>query len=158
MRLSHPYVWVFLVIGTVLGGVALLALRVVTAAIEAVRRRRWETERGARAAWERLTASVEQALRITDLGDFRLVVRVPPVTGGYRDAAASGVRLKSIVRLAAPVARAIESANSLPVLVHPTQPAVVEVDLEQLMGDPAVGLELTRDAYVRNGRTKWSAL
>src|SRR5690349_7455489 len=96
MRISHPFVWVFLLVGTALG---LLFIAFVKAH-RAWRSARWPRERERRNTWRRGTAAVHTARRITEAGDFRLVLVVHPehASPQYRSAPAA-LRLTGVVRI-----------------------------------------------------------
>jgi len=153
MRFSHPYVWVLLCIGFVLLGV----LGALWAGYEVVLRRwrafRWPRERERRRAWSRVLARVDRAERVTELGDFILVLGIRPGADSatYRDAAEE-VRWRRIVRLPSSAAPHVEKAETLPVLLAPSMPLTLALVLSP---DASEAEQHARHVYIESGQLKW---
>jgi hypothetical protein len=153
VRVFHPYLWVLACIGTVLCGV----LGVLIAAYVALSRRWrtlwWPRERARRRTWTRALARVERAERVTQLGDFILVlgVRAPADLPSYREVTEE-TRWRRIVRLPNSAASHIEQAASIPILLPPNRPMTFALVLSP---DATEAEGLARQVYIASGQLRW---
>lgn len=151
MRISHPYAWVLLLIGAVLG----LLFMAFVKAHRAWRSARWSHERERRKAWSRAIARVQTSRRITEAGDFRLVLVVRPEhdTPQYRSAP-TALRLTGVARIPDKAQEWLDKGD-LPVRLAPDSPEQLAIDLAAMIGeDEADALE--REIYTERGMMKWS--
>ena len=89
---------------------------------------------------ERALARLVSARRITEAGDFIVILDVPPAprAHGYREPR-TPQRLRRIVRLDARVAASVEDAQDIPVLIKPESRTIVALDFDALLTDPEAG-------------------
>ena len=146
MRVSHPMVFVV--------GIAAVALFFVAIALhKAWRVLSWPSVRRRREGWLSRVARVESAMRVTEAGDYLLVLDValaPDDAESYRGMPAR-VKLRGIARLPQQAVTWMENANELPVRVAP--PSSLAVDLRPIVGEEAVAIE--RAAYLQRGAGHW---
>lgn len=148
-RLSHPLVWVALLVGGAFLALLIVVLRGVGAVMQRLRRHGWDRERAARATWTRVITRVESAKRVTDAGDFSLLLAMPH--GPH-------ARVRTIVRVAPHVATAVEATERLPVLVHPQKPLVIALDFAEFLADATTADATAREDFALHGRRTWTSV
>jgi hypothetical protein len=160
VRLSHPYAWVFLVFLGMLLALVFAIAAVVAMILRRWRGLRWPEEYARRKTWHRTLSQVESVRRVTQAGDFLVILRVP-LEGSearYREAPAT-VRWKRMSRLPEPVASWLETAESIPLLVSPDSLGTFAFDLVAVLGgDEAKADAMAREIFVNQGRWVWKSL
>lgn len=151
MRVSHPSVFFVCM-------AAFAALLVVWAALKSFRALSWPRELRRRRGWAAARARVEESTRVTDIGDFILVLSVSRIEADgntYRDGE-SPLKLRGIARLPERAIERMTELQELPVRLDPRAPNQLVVDLPALLGAQADALE--RAAYMERGRGEWKLL
>src|SRR3954471_11791336 len=122
MRISHPIVFV-------IGVAALFAFFAFVAIMKAYRAITWRALQRRRYEWPAVRARVESSSRVTEVGDFVLVLQVEPLVdaAGYRTTT-ERPRLRGIARLPERAVTWMLSSGELPVRVNPKRATDLAVD------------------------------
>jgi len=151
MRISHPLVFVIGIAG-VFAFFAFLAVMKAYRAITwpALQRRRYE--------WPAMRARVESSSRVTEAGDFLLVLQLEPLIdpAGYRTTT-ERPRLRGIARLPERAVTWMLSSGELPVRVNPKRATDLAVDVRALV-DSSEADSFERKAFMERGLGQWRAV
>lgn len=138
MRLSHPLVpvvglVVFVLLGLVFGVLSLLRW---------LRGARWEGEASRRRALATAVARVVSCDRVTERGDYRIVLELPGTQP-----------MRGLVLLSPKAKERVDAEHTLPIRWDPTKPDELVIDLTSL-GDE----DLERAEYKQWGLRRWQPI
>ena len=139
--MHYPINWVAGLVVVVGTGIVMALVFVVVVLGRGWRWVSWPREQRRREALPAVMATVESSTRITEAGDFRLVLLV------------HGARVKGIVRLTDEAVEHIEERGTLPVRADAAEPQKLVVDLRALGTEAVEAFE--RQAYLARGTPPW---
>lgn len=114
----------------------------------------WPRERARRAGWSKEVAQVESWTRVTEVGDFQIVLSLvsSELVETYRSTIGR-VRLRGMARLSARAVTHMESTKLLPVRF--SLPEIV-IDLAEVDADNAEAID--REMFLERGTPKWKVV